>query len=294
MFLYDICIIMRTKMIRLSKGCLCMKKLKICNKLIAGFGIVFLLLILSSVVSITSISNVVNQTKTYSNYTVPNTNSSWQMRNDMANVRLQLVSVLAEKDVKKVKILLEKAGEYTKSIDDTLAAYELNQRNDVSKEDVEKAKSLLSEANTVRTKFAEYMSSATGGRMMGDELYKKQLTPLLDEVESILIKLSGNEADDANNVAVETAVASNLDQVILIIVVAVSLLTTNFITITIRKSILKPIREIESVYGQMANGNMQVQIAYDSSDELGSMAKNIRKTNLLLAAYIQEFRISFA
>jgi len=265
-----------------------MNNLKISNKLIVGFGIVFLLLILSSVVSITSISNVVNQTKTYSNFTVPNTNSSWQMRNDMANVRLQLVSVLAEKDVKKVKILLEKAGEYAKSIDDTLAAYETNQRNDASKEDVEKAKSLLAEANTVRAKFAEYMSSATGGRMMGDELYKKQLTPLLDEVESILIKLSSNEADDASNVAVETAVASNRDQVVLILVVAVSLLTTIFITITIRKSILKPIREIESVYGQMANGNMQVQIIYESGDELGSMAKNIHKANARLASYIQD------
>ncbi len=265
-----------------------MNNLKISSKLIAGFGIIFLLLIISSIISIVSISNVSKQTNIYSSFTVPNTNSSWQMRNDMAGVRLQLVSVLAEKDVKKVKALLEKAGENSKRIDDTLAAYEMNQRNGASKDDIEKAKSLLAEANTVRTKFAEHMSSATGGRMLGDELYKKQLIPLLDEVEGILIKLSGNEADDANNVAVETAIASNLDQVILMIVVAVSLLITIFITIAIRKSILKPIREIESVYDQMANGNMQVQIAYDSSDELGSMAKNIRKTNTRLAAYIQD------
>ncbi len=265
-----------------------MKNLKISKKLISGFGIVFILLIVSSVVSIISISNVLTQTKVYAGFTIPNTNSSWMMRNDMAGVRLQLMSVFAEKDVKKVKSLLEKAGEYAKSIDDALALYAANQRTGEYTEAIEKTKSLLEQANVVRTKFADYMSSATGGRMMGEELYKKQLVPLLDEVEGILIELSNNEAQDAAKVAAEAESTSSLDQMVLLIVAAASLLITVFITLIIRKSILSPIREIESVYAQMAKGNMQVQVAYDSGDELGSMAKNIRKTNVLLASYIQD------
>ena len=55
----------------------------------------------------------------------------------------------------------------------------------------------------------------------------------------------------------------------------------------IRKSILNPVKEIESIYSEMAKGNMQVKVIYNSRDELGNMARSIKKTNAMLAVYIK-------
>jgi methyl-accepting chemotaxis protein len=71
-------------------------------------------------------------------------------------------------------------------------------------------------------------------------------------------------------------------------VAAVSVLITVTVAIAIRKSILKPVKEIDGVYSEMAKGNLKVKITYDSRDEMGSMARNIRKTNELLVSYIRD------
>ena len=56
------------------------------------------------------------------------------------------------------------------------------------------------------------------------------------------------------------------------------------------KSILKPLKELELAAKEMANGDLKTvrYITYQSGDELGSLADNLRLTMKTLDAYISE------
>ena len=266
-----------------------MKNLSISMKLIVGFGIILFLLILSIVLSMISITSVNNQVEAYGHYTVPNTNSTWAMRNEMASVQRHLLRSLVVKDALSVKDELDQASKEAQALQTTLQEYADNQRGKEQDSHIQDIRSQLSQAASIRGEFADLLALSTPeSLLMAQDLFLNEYSPILEQVEGKLEALNNDEGILAQEQAVAGDNAANLAWVLLICVAAVSILITVFVTFAIRKSILSPVREIEGVYSEMAKGNMQVQLSYESQDELGSMARSIRKTNSLLASYIQD------
>ena len=265
------------------------KNLSINMKLIVGFGIVLLLLVLSSVLSLFSIGQVVEQINYYGDYTLPNIDATWAMRSNMAAVRMHMLGAVVEQNATLAKGELDEANKSAALVHNALEAYAASKKG-TGQDDakIENVNMLLDRAAGVRGQFAEYMSMKAGGKILAQNLYINEYAPILKEVDTVLAELGDAESKAAGEQAVAGDRASNLAWVMLITVVAVSVLITVAVTAAIRKSILRPVKEIDSVYAQMAKGNMQVQISYDGKDELGSMAGNIRKTNALLASYISD------
>ena len=46
---------------------------------------------------------------------------------------------------------------------------------------------------------------------------------------------------------------------------------------TVIESVLEPLREIEIVAGELANGNLHSQLDYHSDDEIGKLAHDLRE-----------------
>lgn len=105
---------------------------------------------------------------------------------------------------------------------------------------------------------------------------------------SLYAVLSGDAGGAANAQKAAVESTANLARILLLSAAAVSILVTVAVVYAIRKSILRPVREIEKVYTQMAQGNIRTDISYDSRDELGSVLKGIKTANALIASYIQD------
>ena len=266
-----------------------MKNLTISMKLIVGFGIVLFLMILCIVLSMFSITQMSEQINLYGDYTVPNTNFTWSMRRDMASVQRHFLRALVSADADSISDEMEQATAEAKVVHETLAEYAANQRNTQQDADISKVKEELESAAAIRTEFTELITSGTAeGLQKAKDLYIKEYAPILDEVENVLGELNSAEEAAAKEQKVAGANTANLAWVMLIAVAVASILITVAVVFAIRKSILSPVKEIEGVYAQMAKGNMQAQITYDSRDELGSMARSIKTTNALLAGYIND------
>ncbi len=265
-----------------------MKNLTISRKLILGFGIVLFLLILSIVLSIFSITKVVDQLNSYGQYTVPNTNYTWTMRNSMTSLQMHLLRALEARGADVLKSELDQVVQSEADVYQALDDFTKNQRGADNSIQLEKINALLQEASPLRTKFVDLLGSPLGGKALAQDLFGNEYKPLLDEVDGVLAELNQAEgkAADAQRTLGENA--ANLSWVMLITVALVSVLITVIVAFAIRKSILNPVKEIDSVYAEMAKGNLKAQVTYDSRDEMGSMARNIRKTNDTLGSYIRD------
>jgi methyl-accepting chemotaxis protein len=265
-----------------------MKNLTISMKLIVGFGIVLFLLILSSVLSMFSITKVVDQVDLYGKFTVPDIDYTWTMRNSMSNIQKHLLGALVVKDATGYQSELDLAAQEATVLHETVELYAKNQRNTSSDAQIENVRSLLDQAATLRTKYADLLGSSMGGKALAQDLFTNEYAPILDQVEGILEEFSASADKSAQAQEIAGDSAANMAWVMLIAVAVVSVLITVIVAFAIRKSILNPVKEIESVYAEIAKGNMQAQISYDSRDEIGSMASSIRKTNNIIGSYIRD------
>lgn len=266
-----------------------MKNMTVSNKLFLGFGIVLLLMLLMVAVSFLSISTMNNSIAAYGTYTVPNVDYTWEMRKDMAAAQKYLLRLLVDTDPAALKNDLQDATNSAQRVHDVLEEYAANQRNADRDNLINDVKTKLNSAASIRSQFTSLLAESTAESVQkARELFLTQYAPILEGVETALEQMNEAEHSLANEQKADGAAAANQASWLISIVTVVSFLLTGVILAILRKSILTPVKEIEKVYAEMAKGNMQVQVSYESRDELGSMAANIRKTNGMLASYIRD------
>ena len=266
-----------------------MKNMSISTKLFTGFGVVLLLLLLTLVIAMTNINGIVEQVELYSKFTAPNMDYNWSMRRDLVSAQRYLLRAFIQTDPTRIKEELAKAEEDGKTVLEILDQYSKNQRNTNRDARIKEVRSYQEQAGVIRRSIAELLNNPSPENLLlAEEKFLKEYVPTFDKVSEILVGFSGEATKNAEQQRATSERLSSTANVMMISTVLIALLLTIGVALFIRKSILTPVREIENVYGEMAKGNMQVQINYSGRDELGSMAKNIKKTNDMLAAYIQD------
>lgn len=266
-----------------------MKNLSISGKLLLSFGIVLALMIVTAIVSMTSISNISEQTQLYAKYTVPNSQYMFKMQVDMRAASQYLLKAIIEDNQADSDAALEEAGKWGEDFAVQKEAFTGNQRNNELDSDIEQINTIFQEASEVRAKITDLLARKTEeSNAQALKLFLREYEPAVNQVTDILVKLEdvAKERADKQDAAVSSIVSSSWK--LMIASVAVSLVLTLVLTFLIRKSILTPVNEIVHVYDEMSRGNLKVNINYESKDELGKMAQSIRKTNALFTSYIND------
>lgn len=257
-----------------------MKNWSISKKLIAGFGAVLALMILSSVFFFFSIRRIDTQVTYYSTYTTPNLMQTWSMRHDLVNVEKYILQAFNAEDSKSVQEYLNKANEGRDGIMSTLEEYAATQRNHERDEKIEKFKSLLEEGAPIRQEIEDLLSTLSeSDRKKAGDLFYNEYLPIYDQEEEIMTELSDSSemrSEEQNKVS---HAAVFMASVILAASTLFSLVTAVFIIIAIRKSILVPVTEIMQAYREICAGHLDAEISYESRDELGQMIEMIRSSN---------------
>ncbi len=266
-----------------------MKNLSINWKLIVGFGIVILLMLVSTGTSIINVNNLGEQIRLYGQYTVPNMENNWSMRRDLVSAQRYLLRAFMSDDVQAIREELAQAEKDGQSVLNALDIYAENQRSTGYDGQIKSIRGYLEQAGSIRKNIASLLENQTAENLQkAKDMFSNQYVTAFDHVADILIQLSAGEHEQAKEQEAAGNSIVSLAWAVLISVAIFSLLLTVAIVFIIRRSILNPVREIEAVYAEMAKGNMHVQVSYDSRDELGKMAANIRKTNAMLSSYIQD------
>ncbi len=266
-----------------------MKNLSISGKLILGFGIVLLLMSVIMGVSFISISNMTEVTQKYSDMIVPTTRNIAEIKNDVSNIQLHIARVFMRQDAAGMEEEFASASEYSTSMSARLDEMSKSVANESTQKIIDEILTIAGNGSSIREKlYDEVMLGTEEGTTAAKVTFSTEYLPFFDELDGSVIQLS-----DAITVAAEAqdqiaAEAFRQAWIILIAAGVLALVATINIIFAIRRSIMKPITEIVSVYDEMSKGNMQVKINYESKDEMGKMAQSIRKTNALLTSYIND------
>lgn len=259
-----------------------MKNLKVATKLIISFGVVIIMTIACSLVSIIGLKSV------------------------HGNVNLmidtEIISLLRVKDVEiqvetigrtvRAGVLEDDNNVETQYINEaTAAAATMMEKLDLitytgADARIDEFKSVCNEINTILPEVIAIVNDGTVEE--GLAAYNDKLSPKIDQCLSI-----GDDADTALTAAcngTRSATTSETNAVttvaIIVGIFALALGVGGIINLT--NLITRPIAEIKNALNKIAKGELDSQITYVSRDEFGEMADAMRATNDSLSKLIKD------
>lgn len=266
-----------------------MKNLSLSMKLLIGFGIVLVLMVLSTLLSFYCINDIGTQVELYGVYTLPNNTSLWTIRRDIVSAQRYLARAFIEKNPSMVEEMLVQAQEDGKAALAQLDFYAANQRNTSRDQQIKELRTTLERITAVRSEISVLLKNPTEENLQqAYGLFVEQYSKGFEDAVDILIAFTETANQRAEDQRTESEHAQRLAWILLSVFAVGSIGVTLVVSFAIRRSILNPIQEIQRVYGEMAKGNMNVTIDYQSRDEMGKMASDIKRTNALLSAYIAD------
>ena len=264
-----------------------MKHLSIGKKLIVGFGILLVFLMLSGALSLYNIGKVGGQVELYGKYTLPNNTTLWSVRRYFTSAQRHVGVAFIETESQTVSESLASAEADGKAALAALDQYAGNQRNTDRDAQIKEVREKIVQIGGIRKQISELLQNRTqSGLKQARDLFTEQYITGLDEVEDVLLSFSTTAEERAAQQWKDAQSDEALAWISVIAFSAVALVFSVIVVLVIRRSILKPVREIERVYGEMAKGDLRVSFNYDSRDELGRMIKLMQETNRMQSTLI--------
>ena len=258
-----------------------MKNLSVSKKLITGFGIVLILMLLSGIFSIINLNGINAEVERYSKYSVPNAEYIRAMQVNMRSTMHELLGAMLAPPETAGK-LLSSADQHSKSALTKLEEFRKNQSDYSRNADIEQAKTIINSGDSVRKEISELILENTDqSHKRALELYQEQYSPQLEKAISIMENFAASSHEKSKAQKVEAEEIMVRTQVLLLVFSALSILITVFVVIVIRKSILAPIQKIIAMNREAARGNLDAEIEYESKDEFGQMIEYIKEFNAL-------------
>ena len=259
-----------------------MKNLKVATKLIISFGVVIIMTIACSLVSVIGLKSV-------------------QGKVDFM-IDTEIISLLRVKDVEiqvetigrtvRAGVLEDDNNVETQYINEaTAAAATMMEKLDLitytgADARIDEFKSVCNEINTILPEVIAIVNDGTVEE--GLAAYNDKLSPKIDQCLSI-----GDDADTALTAAcngTRSATTSETNAVttvaIIVGIFALALGVGGIINLT--NLITRPIAEIKNALNKIAKGELDSQITYVSRDEFGEMADAMRATNDSLSKLIKD------
>lgn len=298
-----------------------MKNLKLNAKLMASFGLVFLVMIVCAIVAILNMNRLSGQIDHWS--ALFYVERVWEMRRNMVAAEREMLAAIHAKDQNQVDSYLSKAEEEAQGIFSALDAFE--QATRIDKETITKLRDSFNAILPVHQQIAELLKK--GAWEQASTVFETDYVPLFEKGNEFLLDTydlqSQLVAADKN----ETDLAVRHGEMILIATVVVALAVALFSMSMLKRAILTPVKEINQAAKAIAKGisaqgwPMTGQMSLVSwrkrskhcyrqslglfkiwimvfpslaTETLGSRARKKSCTLVILQAYIPHWRRSFA
>ncbi len=250
-----------------------LKNMKVGKKLNYGFQIALVSLVIAIVVGMVGMIFINNQLKNYEEKYYTNNDLQLEIRKDLQMVGKQVLWSLTTKDKNTTQDRLLIAQEYAGYIDANLAALAANF------DDEELCARLQAAVETLQIEREEIMALASENLInMALLEYNEQYSVASDAVQEILLEI-GEVADQQASTAYQLArIFGYIMQALLGITGIIAFVLVMRVSKRITKTICDPLEELGVAATKLEEGDLNIDIAYVSEDELGDLAENFRTT----------------
>lgn len=262
------------------------KDLKVGNKLMAAFGIVIVLYVVTVIVAIFSIRQLSERMERLYKEPFANLEMAHEVNANMQTVGWDLAVLSSTENVVNETQYIQEVKEVGKKVEEGIAALGTGY---VSAKD--KVKELQTEFETrkmLRDKVISLLEA--GNKKEAYDVYFNQYEPQTMVVKGILKEVEEATKIDAENSLKAASSLNNRVLTVLFLLAAACVGCTVVLWVAITRSTVNPIKEVKSAANQIANGQLNINLGYHSGNEFGELADDIRSTAQSLNLYVSEIR----
>lgn len=249
-----------------------MKNLKVSAKLLVAFGTVLLLMIIMAVISLTSTNRINGLVDTFYSRSYLNTQRSEQVSKDLQMAAKNMFAAMIDQDQADIESRLRLANENLTNAEENLEFLRGNYRGDMN--DVEMTSEQLNIIKGVFSDFAEYAYS--GSVEEAYAIYETNIVDaLLKAVEHTdnMVEYASQRGDEEHKNVKDTGIIT----IIIVIVASVLAIIIGLAMATyITKMLTNGISQAEMAAVKMSSGDFNIDVTYDSQDEVGVLCNSIK------------------
>ena len=250
-----------------------LKHLSIAKKLRYSFGCVLLATSVIFVAAIISLGTVLVQFRSFYATAYRNDTLQMEIRKDIQVIGKMVLWSLTTDDNAVTTEKLDLAEQYSQNVASNIEALEASYHN---KAIISELNSAVSELKSTRLELINLARANKNDEAL--EFFNGAYNDITEKVQDILIEIgdaSSSAADSEYTIAFTIGIIASL---ITAIIFAVSIAISSRIRKTLVQIIMEPMSQIEAAAEKLRNGELDVDITYDSKDEFGKLANNLKES----------------
>lgn len=259
------------------------RKLKVGTKLKYAFTTVIVTFAVAMVVSLVSIVKM--NVDTYKFYKEAYANSTLQMeiRKDIQLVGKYILWSMTTDDASSTQSYSNLAQKYADQVGKNVTALEKSYND---KKKVAELKDAIEELKKQRAAVIELAKRNKNDEALA--LFNSDYNDATEKLQDILVDIGKVASADAKSQYTSARVTGIVSIILMILIGAGTVAFSNVIRTTITGIMLKPIQELEGAAEKLKAGQLDVEINYESPDELGKLAGNFRQACKTLEVIVQD------
>ena len=258
-----------------------LNSLSVKNKLRYGFAAVISLFTIITIVSICGINSVRNNFGEFYNSSYHVLKVSMKMRESIKSVDGNFFRACTS-NIDKVDDyieLSEKQAQEVVSLLDFLKAKYISKLGLM-----EKFNEIVAEIVPIREEMLSHLKAKDQKGAL--EIYINKYQPLLNQETDILQQIEVEVSDLADSNYLNSDRNTKIIGGVIILVLIITIIMSVYIIKMITGSVVNPVQQILNASKQISKGNLDVDIEYNSEDELGLLAESMKETIAVLKLYI--------
>lgn len=259
------------------------RKLKVGMKLKYAFTTVIVTFAVAMVVSLVSI--VMMNVDTYQFYKEAYANSTLQMeiRKDIQLVGKYILWSMTTDDTGSTQSYLNSAQKYADQVGKNVTTLEKSYND---KKKVAELKDAIEELKKQRVALMELAQQNKNDEALA--LFNSDYNDATEKLQDILVDIGKVASAEAKSQSTSARVTGIVSIILMILIGTGAVAFSTVIRTTITGIMLKPIQELEGAAEKLKAGQLDVEINYESPDELGKLAGNFRQACKTLEVIVQD------
>lgn len=259
------------------------RKLKVGMKLKYAFTTVIVTFAVAMVVSLVSI--VMMNVDTYKFYKEAYANSTLQMeiRKDIQLVGKYILWSMTTDDTGSTQSYLNSAQKYADQVGKNVTTLEKSYND---KKKVAELKDAIEELKKQRAALMELAQQNKNDEALA--LFNSDYNDATEKLQDILVDIGKVASAEAKSQYTSARVTGIVSIILMILIGTGAVAFSTVIRTTITGIMLKPIQELEGAAEKLKAGQLDVEINYESPDELGKLAGNFRQACKTLEVIVQD------
>lgn len=279
-----------------------MKNLPISKKLIVTFGTVIVMFCITVIVGIVGISMTKSSYTRFYTRQHEIVRATEEMNAQMNSAVKYLAFAIFSDDEASTSDYIAKADDCVSQMMEKLTWLQNNLTSEANRELISVYASKIETSNQIYNELVSIASQTTSANgsartlnmEQAEKILIEKFAPALDENQEILDQFAVNTETIAAD-TYNSAMTSSIVEIILMSVISIAaLISTLLLATNLLRSLVIPIKEIQAAASSIENGNLKVNVSYESKDELGMLAENIRTMSQRISFYMDAITSSMA